>query len=126
MIESCDLLSLLNLLLIRFDFSLELINQALHALMVLLILILLVGELLDASLTLPQIFLSISIAPAFSIKLRLQLTNSGLHLGNCLFASFESILLSFIKSCTGILNLSLQKLAVTLNHHSSLLFTSKL
>jgi len=48
----------------------------LHSLMVLPILVLLIGELLDPTLTLPQVLLGILHSPILSIKLRFKLTNS--------------------------------------------------
>merc|ERR1712128_404493 len=49
-IESFYFLGFFNLLLVRLDLSLELINKTLHALMVLSVLILGVGQLLDMTL----------------------------------------------------------------------------
>ena len=49
-VEGGDLLGLLNLLLVRLDLALELVNEALHPLVVLPVLILLVGQFLDVSL----------------------------------------------------------------------------
>ena len=54
-VEGSDLLGLLNLFLVGLDLALELIDEALHPLMVLSVFILLVSELLDVPLRLPQV-----------------------------------------------------------------------
>ena len=54
-VESGDLLGLLNLLLVGLDLALQLVDQGLHPLMVLPVLILLVSELLDVPLRLPEL-----------------------------------------------------------------------
>merc|ERR1712079_402940 len=74
-VESSNLLGLLNLLLVGLDLALELVNESLHALVVLLVLVPSEGQLLDGSLSLAEVFEDISVASAFSVKLRLQLTN---------------------------------------------------
>ena len=52
-VEGGDLLGLLNLLLVRLDLALELVNESLHSLVVLPVLVLLVGQLLDVPLRPP-------------------------------------------------------------------------
>merc|ERR1719394_1546026 len=49
-VEGSDLLGLLNLLLVGLDLALELVNQSLHALVVLLVLVTSEGQLLDGPL----------------------------------------------------------------------------
>merc|ERR1712130_854136 len=51
-VEGSNLLSLLNLLLVGLDLALELVNQSLHAFVVLSVLLLRVGKLLDLALRL--------------------------------------------------------------------------
>ena len=53
-VQCCNFFSLLNLLLVRLDFALKLVNQGLHPLVVLLVLILLVDKLFDPTLRLPE------------------------------------------------------------------------
>ena len=51
-VEGCDLLGLLNLLLVGLDLALQLVNETLHPLVVLPVLVLLVAQLLDLALRL--------------------------------------------------------------------------
>ncbi len=55
------------------DLALELVDEGLHPLVVLPVLLLLEGQLLDPPLTSAQILLRIAVAPALSVQLRLQL-----------------------------------------------------
>merc|ERR1719297_311866 len=59
-VKGSNFLSLLNLLLVRLDLGLQLVNQSLHALMILPVLIRSIGHLLDTSLRLAEILLRIS------------------------------------------------------------------
>merc|ERR1719190_36757 len=77
-VEGSNLLGLLNLLLVGLDLALELVDQTLHPLVVLPVLVLGVGQLLDVTLGLAEVLLSISKTSVLSIKLRLQLTNASL------------------------------------------------
>merc|ERR1719433_682845 len=115
-VEGGDLLGLLDLLLVALDLALQLVNQRLHPLAVLLVLVLGVAQLLHASLGPPQILLSVSKPSVLRVQLRLQLTDSGLHLGQGLLSSLESVLLRLIQTSLGILDLSLQQLLVPLEH----------
>merc|ERR1712227_238816 len=119
------LVSSSNLLLVGLDLALELVNEGLHALIVLPVLVLGVGQLLDVTLRLAEVLLSISKTSVLGIQLRLQFTDASLHLGNSLLTSLESSLLSLIKTVLCILDLGLQKLLVSLEHHSALLFGSE-
>ena len=58
-IKSCNLLGLLNLLLVRLDLPLQLVNQTLHPLLVLPVFVLSVSQLLDHPLRFPQVLMSI-------------------------------------------------------------------
>merc|ERR1719471_2548920 len=66
-VHGSNLLSLLNLLLVGLDLGLELVNQSLHTLVVLAILISRVSQLFDSALRLAQILLGIREATVFSI-----------------------------------------------------------
>ncbi len=55
------------------DLALELVDEGLHPLVVLPVLLLLEGQLLDPPFALAQILLRIAVAPALSVQLRLQL-----------------------------------------------------
>merc|ERR1711971_109059 len=125
-VESSDLLGLLNLLLVGLDLALELVNQSLHALIVLPVLVLGVGQLLDAPLRLAEVLLSVSKASVLCVQLGLQLPDAGLHLGQRLLASLEGGLLSLVQPVLGVLDLGLEQLLVPLEHHGGLLLSSEL
>ncbi len=55
------------------DLGLELVNEGLHPLVVLPVLLLLEGELLDPPFASAQVLLRIAVAAALSVQLRLQL-----------------------------------------------------
>jgi hypothetical protein len=55
------------------DLGLELVNEGLHPLVVLPVLLLLEGQLLDPPLASAQVLLRIAVAPALCVQLRLQL-----------------------------------------------------
>merc|ERR1739846_245299 len=97
-VEGGDLLSLLNLLLVGLDLALELVNQTLHALVVLPVLILAVGPMLDLPLGFAEVLLAVSVAPGLSIHLRLELPDAGVHPGHGLLASLEDVGLGLVHS----------------------------
>ena len=59
-VQSSNGLGLLNLLLVGLDLGLEVVDHALHPLLVLLVLLLGAGQLLDVSLGLAEVLLSVS------------------------------------------------------------------
>merc|ERR1719150_432354 len=63
-VEGGDLLGLLDLLLVALDLALQLVDQPLHPLVVLPVLLLGVGQLLDLALRLAQVLQAVSVAPA--------------------------------------------------------------
>merc|ERR1711922_30719 len=71
-VKSSNLFSFLNLLLVRLDLRLKLINQSLHTLMILPVFIRSISHLLDASLRFAQVLDSISTSACFSINFRFQ------------------------------------------------------
>merc|ERR1719422_1108328 len=125
-VEGGNLLGFLNLLLIGLDLALELVNQSLHALVVLLVLVTSEGQLLDGPLSLAEVLQNVSVTPALSVKLRLQLTDASLHLDHGLPASLEGVDLGLVSTGAGVLALSLQQLLVLLKGHGQLLLTSEL
>merc|ERR1719422_162057 len=125
-VEGGNLLGFLNLLLIGLDLALELVNQSLHALVVLLVLVTSEGQLLDGPLSLAKVLQDISVASALSVKLRLQLTDAGLHLDHGLPASLEGVDLGLLSTGAGVLALGLQQLLVLLEGHGQLLLASEL
>merc|ERR1719474_1056974 len=124
-VESCNLLSLLNLLLIALDLALKLVDKSLHALMVLLIFITSKCELLNSALRLAEILADISIASAFSIQFRFQLSDAGFHLNHGLSTSLQCIDLSFISTSSSILALGFKELLVLFKIHCNILLTTE-
>merc|ERR1711868_268355 len=125
-VEGGNLLGFFNLLLVGLDLALELVNQSLHALVVLLVLVTSEGQLLDGPLSLAEVLQDVSVTPALGVKLRLQLTDAGLHLDHGLPASLEGIDLGFVSTGAGVLALGLQQLLVLLEGHGQLLLASEL
>merc|ERR1712108_112956 len=120
-VEGGNLLSLLQLLLVGLDLALEGVDQALHALVVLAVLVTSEGELLDAALRPAKVLLGIGGPPALSIHLRLKLPDPGLHLVHGLLASLEGVGLSLIQPVLHLLPLGFQNLPPLLRHHSIVL-----
>merc|ERR1719330_1049996 len=125
-VQGGDLLSLLNLFLVGLDLALELINQSLHALVVLLVLVSAEGQLLDGSLGLTEVLKDVSVAPGLGIQLRLELPDAGLHLDHGLPASLEGGDLSLVSAGAGVLALGLEKLPLLLQGHGQLLLAAEL
>merc|ERR1719324_2048036 len=125
-VEGGDLLGFLNLLLVRLDLALELVDQGLHPLVVLAVLVLLVAQLLDLALGLAHVLLGISHAPVLSIQLRLELTDAGVHLGHGLLAALQGLGLGLIDAGLDVLDLGLQELALPLETLSKVLFAAEL
>merc|ERR1719323_1837271 len=108
-VEGGDLLGLLDLLLVRLDLALQLVNEGLHALVVLPVLLLAVGQLLDLPLGLAEVLLAVSVAPVLSVQLGLQLADAGVHPGHGLLASLEGVGLGLVHSGLHVLDLGLQQ-----------------
>merc|ERR1712112_818999 len=85
-VQSGNFLCLFNLFFVALD--LELVNQSLHTLMILLILITSKCELLNRALRLAEILADVSIASALCIQLRFQFSDAGFHLNHGLASSF--------------------------------------
>merc|ERR1719220_1364512 len=117
-VEGSNLLGLLNLLLVRLDLALELVNETLHPLVVLPVLVLLVGQLLDVPLRLAEVLLGVSRAAVLCIHLGLELADACLHLGHRLLAALQGVLFSLIDPVLSILHLGFQKLLVPLKGQS--------
>merc|ERR1719464_1327938 len=125
-VEGGDLLGLLNLLLVGLDLALELVNQTLHALVVLPVLLLAVSQLLDLPLGFAEVLLAVSIAPGLSIHLRLELSDAGVHPGHGLLASLEGVGLGLVHSGLGVLDLGLEELPLPLEGLGELLLRPEL
>merc|ERR1719186_580810 len=125
-VEGGNFLRFLNLLLVALDFLLELVNECLHAFVVLAIFVSLEGELLDLALALPQVLLGISETPVLSIKFRFELPDAALHFAHGLLSSLECVLLGIVKTDLGVLGLSFKQLAVAFQSLGILLFSAEL
>ena len=125
-VESGDLLGLLNLLLVGLDLALQLVNESLHPLVVLPVLVLLVAQLLDLALRLAHVLLGIGHAPVLGVQLGLKLTDTGVHLGHCLLATLQGLGLGLIDAGLHILDLSIQKFAFPLKTLGSILLSAEL
>merc|ERR1719346_128533 len=108
-VEGGYLLGLLDLLLVGLDLALQLVDQSLHALVVLPVLFLGVGQLLDLPLGLAEVLLAVSIAPVLGVQLGLQLADAGVHPGHGLFAALEGVGLGLVHSGLHVLDLGLQQ-----------------
>merc|ERR1719471_1105009 len=124
-VEGSNLLGLLNLLLVGLDLALELVNQTLHALVVLPVLLLGVGQLLDFTLGLAEVLQAVSVASVLGIKLRLELTDASIHSGHGLLASLEGGGLGVVHAGLHVLNLGLQESLLSLQRLGELLFRSE-
>merc|ERR1719299_262134 len=111
-IEGSNFFSLFNLLFVRLDLRLELINQSLHSFVVFTILIRGKLKLLDVTLRFSQILLTFSHASIFSFKFRLELTNPSFQFVHGFFASFKSVHVSFIQFSLQVLDLTFLEFAV--------------
>merc|ERR1719220_2735697 len=125
-VQGGDLLGLLNLLLVGLHLALELVDQSLHPLVVLPVLITSKGQLLDGPLRLAEVLVDISEAPGLSVQLGLELTDAGLHLDHGLPASLQGVDLGLIGTGGGILALGFQQLLVLLKVHGKFLFATEL
>merc|ERR1719412_3485524 len=125
-VEGGDLLGLLNLLLVGLHLALQLVDQSLHPLVVLPVLISSEGQLLDCPLGLAQVLGHICVAPVLSVQLRLQLTDPGFHLDHGFPASLQGVDLGLISTGGSVLALGFQQLLVLLQVHGELLFATEL
>lgn len=124
-IEGGDLFGFLNLSLVRLDLLLELVNQILHPLVVLAVLVGLERQFLDATLRLAQVLLGVGVAALLSVQLRFQSAHSLLQLLDGLLASLEGVVLGFVQSDLEFLDLELEGLALLLLGLGVLLFGSQ-
>merc|ERR550532_1796225 len=125
-VQGRDLLSLLDLLFVRLDLVLQLVNQLLHPLVVLLVLVLGEGQLFDTSLSPSLRLLSIDKASLLLIKLTLQVLDLHLESGDNLLASLHSELLRIIKLSLHVLDLVVKDSSSSLGHLGILLSNSTL
>merc|ERR1719322_770886 len=81
--------------------------------------------LLDGSLRLAKILLSISHTSGFSIQFTLKLADARLHLVHGLLASLEGVHLGLVNSGREVLDLSISNLLVSLKMSRQILFSTK-
>merc|ERR1719389_848675 len=108
-VEGGDLLGLLDLLLVALDLALELVDQTLHSLVVLPVLILGEGKLLDLTLGLAEVLQAVSVAPVLGVHLGLELTDASVHPGHGLLTALQSVGLGLVHSSLHVLGLGLQQ-----------------
>ena len=125
-VEGGDLLSLLDLLLVGLDLVLQLVDQLLHPLVVLLVLVLGEGQLLDTSLSPPLGLLSINQTSLLLIKLSLKILDLHLKPGDNLLPSLDGKLLSLVKLGLHVLDLVVEDPASSLGHLGILLLSPEL
>lgn len=88
----------------------QLIDQILHAFVVLAVLLRLEAQLLDAALRLAQVLLGIGMSPLLTIQLVLELADALLQLLDSLLATLKGVGLGFIETDLELLDLLLQSL----------------
>lgn len=88
----------------------QLVDQILHAFVVLAVLLRLEAQLLDAALRLAQVLLGIGMSPLLTIQLVLELADALLQLLDGLLAALEGVGLGFIETDLELLDLLLQSL----------------
>merc|ERR1712181_108863 len=91
-VESGDLLSLLNLLLVGLDLGLQLVGKVAHPVLVLLVLLNLEGKLLGATL---RLLVALGVLSSVSLnisELNLELTDASLELGHGSAATTDGVL----------------------------------
>jgi len=101
---------LLDLSLVSFDLLLKLIDEVLHAFVVLPVLIGLEREFLDLPFVLPQRFLGVSVSSLFAIKFALELADSLLQFSDSLLSALKGEVLGFVQAVLEILSLELEAL----------------
>lgn len=97
-VEGGDFLGFLDLPLVCLDLLLQLVNQILHAFVVLAVLLRLEAQLLDATLGLAQVLLGIGVSSLFAIQFVLQLADALLQLLDSLLATLKGVGLGLIQT----------------------------
>merc|ERR1719435_14792 len=120
-----DLLGLLHLALVGLDLGLELLDQILHALHVLAVLLSLEGEFLESSVGLAEILGGLLVAALLGIELGLELADAGLELGDDALASLEGGGLGLIETSLELSDGDLELLAEPVDVDGVLLLTAE-
>merc|ERR550532_939768 len=89
--------------------ALELVDQTLHPLVVLPVLLLGVGQLLDLTLGLAKVLQAVSVASVLGVHLGLELTDAGVHPGHGLLTALQGVGLGLVHSGLHVLDLGLQQ-----------------
>ncbi|MPC23541.1 hypothetical protein E2C01_016595 [Portunus trituberculatus] len=110
-VEGGDLLSLLDLPLVGLHLLLKLVDKVLHLLVVLLVLLGLEGELLDAPLALPQVLLGVGIVARLFGKVNFKLAYATFQLSHSILDGLLGIHLTFFQSCLEFLEGNIKTLA---------------
>merc|ERR1719289_364129 len=125
-IHGGDLLGLLHLALVGLDLGLELLDQILHALHVLAVLLGLEGEFLESSVGLAEVLGGFLVAALLGIELGLQLADAGLELGDDTLASLEGGGLSLVETSLELGDGDLELLAKSVDVDGVLLLAAEL
>merc|ERR1711893_74190 len=125
-VKSSELFSLFNLLLVGLDLGLELVGQLRHAVLVLVILISLELELLDAALSLLEGLVGLRGLGLNGTKLNLKLANARLKLSHGVAATLGSNLIGLSKPLLKLSNLRFKSTLSLLLSVRVLLFSSQL
>merc|ERR1719222_577701 len=125
-VEGSALLGLLDLLLVALHLVLQLVNQLLHPLVVLVVLLLRECELLDAPSSTALRLFSLDKTALLVVELGLEVLDLLLQPGGDLPASLDSLLLSLVQLRLHVLHLALEGAAVLLGVLGVLLLCSQL
>lgn len=110
-VQCGDLFSLFDLPLVGLDLLLQLVDEILHALVVLAVLLGLEAQFLDAALGFPQVLLGVGVSPLFAVQLVLQLPHALFEFLDEFLASFEGVSLGFVETDLQVLDLGLEGFA---------------
>merc|ERR1719435_628246 len=120
-----DLLGLLHLALVGLDLGLELLNEILHALHVLAVLLGLECEFFESSVGLSEVLSGLGVAALFGVKLSFQLTDARLQLGDDALASLQGSSLGLVKTGLKVLDGDFELFAKSVNVDGVFLLTAE-
>merc|ERR1719435_45270 len=120
-----DLLGLLHLALVGLDLGLELLNEILHALHVLAVLLGLECEFFESSVGLSEVLSGLGVAALFGVKLSFQLTDARLQLGDDALASLQGSSLGLVKTGLKVLDGDFELFAKSINVDGVFLLTAE-
>lgn len=110
-VEGGDFFGFFDLVFVCLDLLLKFVNEILHSLVVLLILVALEGKFLDAALAFPQVLLGIGVAASFVVKLRLEFADAAFQFRDGLLAVSQGVVLNLLEADLEFLHLDFETLA---------------